>query len=265
MTNKMNNIEIIAIVNNKGGVGKTTTAVNLGYSLSKIGKKVLIIDLDQQSNTTQYLDQYNLSRYQIGDLMFNNINMSEIIRETDYTGLYLIPCSEKFNIANAIMRAESLMPPQLFLKRALDMNYIRENNYDYILIDCPPQLQEITANALTVATNVIVPIKAGEFALEGYISVLEALDKIRASGVSNDAKLLGALLTISDSRLQIHKYIYNQLLELGEPVFETVIRQSTFVEKSVTAKKPIAELYPDNIVAIDYIRLAEEISEFLGV
>ena len=257
-------MEIIAIVNNKGGVGKTTTAVNLGYSLAKLGKRVLVIDLDQQSNTTQYFDKYNIDSYQVGDLIFNDVPVDEVITETDYKGLDLIPCNEKFNVANAVMRAESLMPPQLFLRRALDLDKLSKS-YEYILIDCPPQLEEITANALTVANNVIVPIKAGEFALEGFISVLEALSKVRASGVSNDARLLGALLTLSDSRLQITKYILNQLSELGEPVFTTDIRQSTFVEKSVTAKKPIAEIYPDNPVAKDYLALAEEIIEFLGV
>ncbi len=258
------NIEIIAIVNNKGGVGKTTTAVNLGYTLSKLAKRVLLIDLDQQSNATQYLDLYNIDFYQVGDLIFNNINLKEIVRKTNYQGLDLIPCSEKFNIANAIMRAESLMPPQLFLRRALNLEELSEI-YDYILIDCPPQLQEITANALTVATNVIVPLKAGEFALEGFISVLEALGKVRASGVSNNPKLLGALLTLSDSRLQITNYILKQLSELGEPVFSTEIRNSTFVEKSVARKMPIAECYPDNPVAKDYYSLANEIIEFLGV
>lgn len=252
----------ISLVNNKGGVGKTVTTVNLGAALASIKQKVLIIDLDQQSNATQYLNRYNSKSYSIGDVMFNDVRLDEVIKQTDYDNLYIVPCSSNFVSANAKIRSESMLPPQMYLKLAFDK--WRGSDFDFVLIDCPPQVEEITANALMVSDYVIVPLLAGEFALEGFITVLENLQKINVSGLSKDVEILGSLLTKADPRLQIFSHIMEQLNYLGQPYFDTFIRSSTAVEKSIACKKPIIHFEPNNNVATDYLSLAQEVLSKLG-
>lgn len=247
--------KIISILNNKGGVGKTITSVNLASILTLKGYKVLLIDMDQQANATQYLNAYGKSKYSINDVMFNQKVEILPIQIKDKT-MHLIPSHSSFSNALTRLKMEEILSPQHFLKRALKDHLTL---YDYVIIDCPPSLDSVTSNALNISTEAIIPMSPSEFALEGIGRVIDAIERVNSIYTEKMIKRFTILFTRVEKGTNINKHIQNEILAAHLPTFETSIRKSVKVIESETQKEPLNIYSPHSLVNKDYEKLANEI------
>jgi chromosome partitioning protein len=246
---------IVSIANQKGGVGKTTTAINLAAALAMRGKRTLLIDMDPQSNSSMsYLDIRTVERSLYDVLSDNQCALAEVIVESTVKNLQVAPA----RIALAKLEAKLVgeMDAHFRLKDRLDP--IRED-YEFIVIDCPPTLGLLTANALVASSHLLVPIQSSYFALEGTDDLLETVEKVRARA-NPDLRLLGVLITMHDRRTAIARDIRNQIRTVfGDLVFATVISKSVRLEESPAYKEPIFTFAPESSGASEYYRLCEEV------
>ena len=246
---------IIAIANQKGGVGKTTTTINLGAAIAESGKKVLIIDLDPQSNTTTGLGvstkDLNSSIYQV---IIEENTASETIISVGIKNLYLLPSS--LELAGAEIELVTAFSREQRLTRALDEVV---SDYDFIIIDCPPALGLLTVNALCFANEVIVPIQCEYYALEGLGQLVGNVDLVKAN-LNPDLEISKIVLVMYDSRTKISKQVADEVREyFGERVCDQIIPRSVRLSEAPSYGQPITVFDPTSRGSVAYKELAREV------
>jgi chromosome partitioning protein len=247
---------IIAITNQKGGVGKTTTAINLAAALASKGVRTLVVDMDPQANSSMsFLDIHELKLSIYDALTESHVQLPEVIRPAEKVeNLAIAPST----IALAKIEAKLIGELDSHF-RLKDKLQAVQDQYDYVIIDTPPTLGIITVNALVAATHVLIPIQASYFALEGTDDLLETIDKIKVRA-NPELQILGALITMYDKRTLLAKDIYEQIQHVfGTKVFETVITKSVRLEESPAYRESIFTFAPRSTGAYEYYRLSEEV------
>ena len=248
--------KILAIVNQKGGVGKTTTAVNLASYLAKQGKFTLIVDMDPQGNATSSftLKKSHADRFSIYDAIINAAPTSVIRRETDQVGLHIIPGSR--DLAGAAVELVQVPRREWQLHRVL---LPIRHDYDYIIIDCPPSLDLLTVNSLTAADEVLIPVQCEYYALEGLKQLLNTIGLVQKH-LKPSLRVAGALLTMHDPRNALSSQVVEEV-KYGFPhnVFEAVVPRSTRLAEAPSHGKTILDYDPASKGAKAYEQLAREI------
>lgn len=251
---------IIAITNQKGGVGKTTTAINLSAGLAHKGMSTLLVDLDPQGNSTMS----NLEMDQVEDNMFDVLqgrsSLADIIRPaSSQENLWVAPSRIAMAKLEVSMVGEIDAPYRL-----KDRLEALEPSFDAVVIDTPPTLGLITVNAMVAASHLLVPIQASYFALEGTDDLLETIDKIKARP-NAELQILGVLVTMFDRRTVLAREVLDEIYGVfGELVFETLISKSVRLEESPAHQTSIFEYAPDSSGAFEYYRLTEEVLHRVG-
>ena len=247
---------ITAIANQKGGVGKTSTTINLGAALSEKHHKVLVVDLDPQFNCTAGVGidpSENNHTKTVYDLIKNpSLDLGEVILNTNIENLDLIPSS--LDLAGA----ELQLPQMVGAEKLLQEGLRKVSGYDFILIDCPPSLGRLTLNALTAASEVLIPIQVGKWALTGTSQLLETIDLVKQR-LNRSIHVVGVLCTMFDTRTSLSHEILTRLQEeFGDLAFKTIIKMATKVGEAAVADTSVLNYAKNSAIAQSYRELADE-------
>lgn len=249
--------EIIAITNQKGGVGKTTTSVNLGASLAYLGKKILLIDMDAQGNATSGVGVRKGEVDQdIYDVLINEVPLSEIIVDSSRANMQIAPAT--IQLAGAEVELTSVMARETRLKRAVEEV---KDDYDYIIIDCPPSLGHLTINAFTASHSLIIPVQCEYYALEGLSQLLNTVRLVQKH-FNPDLSILGVLLTMLDGRTNLGSEVVEEVKKyFREKVHKTIIPRNIRLSEAPSYGKSIIDYDLKSKGAEVYLALAEEVMD----
>ena len=249
----MQDTKVIAIANQKGGVGKTTTTVNLCAILAKKNKKVLLIDADPQGNATSGLGAEKDAEFSTYDILVSDVEIKDAIQDTIIKNLKICPAN--MNLAGAEVELVSMMSREQRLKEKLDL--VKEE-FDYIFIDCPPSLGLITLNSFTASNSVLIPIQCEYFALEGLGQLLNTINLVKKH-LNKDIKIEGALLTMYDIRTNLSNQVVKEVKRYFEnKVYKTVIPRNVRLSEAPSYGMPITEYDPRSKGAKSYMKFAKE-------
>lgn len=246
---------VISIVNQKGGVGKTTTAINVGAALGSRGQRVLVVDLDPQANATSGLGtDYRTIRHGTYEVLAGSVPAQQAIRETGRKGLYLLPATQ--NLAGATVELVTVDRREFRLAEALKPVAV---HYDFLLIDCPPSLGLLTVNALTAASEALIPVQCEYFALEGLGQLLGTIDLVRKN-LKADLNILGVVLTMFVMESPLAQGVFHEVYKhVPHRIFRSVVPRNEALAEAPSFGRSIFEHRKDSHGARAYSRLAREI------
>jgi chromosome partitioning protein len=245
--------KIVAVVNQKGGVGKTTTSINLSAALSMKGKKVLLIDLDPQAHSTIGLGiEPRNFKTDIKDVLVSKRNIKDAILPTRVQNLYLVPSNLRLDRAE--QQLSSAMFRETFLSKA-----IKPLDYDFIIIDCRPALGTLTINALYACNFIIIPCEISRYALEGFSDLLETVENVKSNNTRKKEKFIRILITKYESRNKVsNDWVWQQLEPYKSLIFKTLIRKNEALNQAHMAQETIFTYRDESLGAEDYKQLCEE-------
>ncbi|MFD1707842.1 ParA family protein [Siminovitchia sediminis] len=249
--------KIISIANQKGGVGKTTTSINLGACLAYIGKKVLIVDIDPQGNATSGagIDKGDVNEC-VYDVLVDDADIKQVIQQTSVDNLSVVPST--IQLAGAEIELVPTISREVRLKRALEEV---KDQYDYILIDCPPSLGLLTINALTASDSVLIPVQCEYYALEGLSQLLNTVRLVQKH-LNQDLMIEGVLLTMLDARTNLGLQVIQEVKKYFQnKVYQTVIPRNIRLSEAPSHGQPIIIYDPKSRGAEVYLELAKEVAE----
>ena len=248
---------VIAIINQKGGVGKSTTAINLAAALGDLGKRVLVVDFDPQGNATSGfgVDKDSLER-DVYDTLMNNVSIEDVVVSSPVEGVSVAPAT--IQLAGAEIELVSVMARESVLRYVLEP--VRDS-YDYIFVDCPPSLGLLTVNALVAADSLLVPIQCEFYALEGLSKLLESMRMVK--GRLNPAlDIFGVVMTMFDARTTLSRQVVEEVRDFfGSKVFNTIIPRNVKLSEAPSHGLPINLYDPRSKGALAYAELAEEVAK----
>jgi len=249
-------MKIVAIANQKGGVGKTTTAVNLGVALAEKKMRVLLIDLDPQANATSSLGMQEIEGESIYDPLLGGTSIADKVLPTRIDNLFII--SADLDLAGA--EVEIARMPDHLTRLAHTVSMFRsDETFDLILLDCPPSLGILMTNALAAADEIVTPIQCEYFALEGLVKIVRVIEQVRDSGANDRIQIGGIVMTMFDSRTNLSEQVVNEVRQhFGKRVYNTVIPRTVRLSEAPSFGKSILEYDPSGVGASAYRALARE-------
>lgn len=255
VTHTIGETKILTIINQKGGVGKSTTAINLAAALGEMNKQVLLVDLDPQGNTSSGLGiEKGKLKNCVYDVLLNGIDVEEVILPDIIKGVDVVPST--INLAGAEVELVSEMARENRLKEALGK---MKGKYDYIFIDCPPSLGLLTVNALVAADKLLIPIQCEFYALEGVTKLLDSMKRVK-NRLNTSLEIYGVLLTMYDSRTTLSKQVAEEVSNyFGKKMFNTKIPRTVKISEAPSFGQPVITYEPSNKGALAYFDLAKEV------
>src|SRR6266513_2165706 len=249
-------MKIVAIANQKGGVGKTTTAVNLGAALAELGHRILLVDLDPQANATSSFGLQGVEQISLYEALLGEANITVKIFLTQRDALFIVPAH--LDLAGAEVEIARMVNHLTNLAETLKPLQVDET-FDFVLLDCPPSLGILMSNALAAADELLTPIQCEYFALEGLVKIVRLVEQVRDSGANGRLEIGGIVMTMFDSRTRLSAQVVAEVREhFGERVYETVIPRSIRLSEAPSFGKSILEYDPNGAGANAYRALARE-------
>ena len=252
-------MKIVAIANQKGGVGKTTTAVNLGAALAELGHRILIIDLDPQANATSSFGLQAVEQTSLYEPLLGDASITERIFPTEREALFIVPAD--LDLAGAEVEIARMPNHLTRLAETLKPLHVDET-FDFVFIDCPPSLGILMSNALAAADELLTPIQCEYFALEGLVKIVRLVEQVHDSGANKRLELGGIVMTMFDGRTNLSEQVVAEVRQhFGERVYQTVIPRSVRLSEAPSFGKSILEYAPTGAAAHAYRALAREFIE----